>query len=86
MTDLPVITKGTRVALTPQHRDNVPTYWKWVCDPEVNAGLTDMGASWASCGARLGGSLTTPDGKNGSRPSPKAPLVLKRNTRGGNDG
>jgi len=44
MTDLPVITKGTRVALTPQHRDNVPTYWKWICDPEVNAGLTDMGA------------------------------------------
>ncbi|HWQ21756.1 MAG TPA: GNAT family protein [Clostridia bacterium] len=42
--DLPVITKGTRVVLTPQRRENVPTYWKWICDPEVNAGLTDAGA------------------------------------------
>ncbi len=44
MSDLPVIIKGTRVILTPQQRENVPTYWKWICDPEVNAGLTDIGA------------------------------------------
>ena len=44
MTDPPVIIKGTKVALTPQQRENVPTYWKWICDPEVNSGLTDMGA------------------------------------------
>jgi RimJ/RimL family protein N-acetyltransferase len=44
MSDIPVIIKGTRVALTPQQRENVPTYWKWICDPEVNAGLTDTGA------------------------------------------
>jgi RimJ/RimL family protein N-acetyltransferase len=44
MSDTPVIIKGTRVALTPQQRENVPTYWKWICDPEVNVGLTDIGA------------------------------------------
>jgi RimJ/RimL family protein N-acetyltransferase len=44
MSDIPVIIKGTRVALTPRQRENVPTYWKWICDPEVNAGLTDAGA------------------------------------------
>jgi len=22
----------------------VPTYWHWICDPEVNAGLVDTGA------------------------------------------
>jgi len=44
MSDIPVITKGTKVALTPRQRENVPTYWKWICDPEVNAGLTDAGA------------------------------------------
>ena len=44
MTDLPVIIKGTKVALTPQQRENVPTYWKWICDPEVNVGLTNIGA------------------------------------------
>lgn len=42
--DLPVVIKGTKVALTPQQRENVPTYWKWICDPEVNVGLTDTGA------------------------------------------
>ncbi|MFA4932275.1 MAG: GNAT family N-acetyltransferase [Caldisericia bacterium] len=44
MSDIPVIINGTKVALTPQQRDNVPTYWKWICDPEVNAGLTGAGA------------------------------------------
>jgi len=44
MSDAPVIIKGTKVALTPQQRENVPTYWKWICDPEVNVGLTDIGA------------------------------------------
>jgi RimJ/RimL family protein N-acetyltransferase len=44
MGDIPVIINGTKIALTPQQRENVPTYWKWICDPEVNAGLTDVGA------------------------------------------
>ena len=44
MSDIPVIIKGMKVGLTPQQRENVPTYWKWICDPEVNAGLTDIGA------------------------------------------
>jgi RimJ/RimL family protein N-acetyltransferase len=44
MSDVPVITKGTKVALTPRQRENAPTYWKWICDPEVNPGLTDIGA------------------------------------------
>lgn len=44
MSDIPIIIKGTKVALTPQQRENVPTYWKWICDPEVNVGLTDIGA------------------------------------------
>jgi hypothetical protein len=26
--DLPIVMKGTRIALTPQQRENVPTYWK----------------------------------------------------------
>ncbi|MBA4365381.1 MAG: hypothetical protein C0398_05170 [Coprothermobacter sp.] len=64
MSDIPVIINGTKVALTPQQRDNVPTYWKWICDPEVNAGLTGAGvcvmaralcmrSSWTSCWVRL---------------------------------
>jgi RimJ/RimL family protein N-acetyltransferase len=44
MSDVPIIIKGMKVALTPQQRENVPTYWKWICDPEVNAGLTNSGA------------------------------------------
>jgi len=44
MSGASVIIKGTKVALTPQQRENVPTYWKWICDPEVNVGLTDIGA------------------------------------------
>jgi RimJ/RimL family protein N-acetyltransferase len=44
MDDLPIIVRGTKVALTPRQRENVPTYWKWICDPEVNTGLTDVGA------------------------------------------
>lgn len=44
MSAVPIIIKSTRVALTPQQREHVPTYWKWICDPEVNAGLTDAGA------------------------------------------
>lgn len=40
MSDIPVIINGTKVALTPQQRANVPTYWKWICDSQVNAGLT----------------------------------------------
>ena len=44
MADLPIIVQGTAVVLTPQQRENVPTYWHWICDPEVNAGLVDTGA------------------------------------------
>ena len=44
MSVIPIVIKGTKVALTPQQRENVPTYCKWICDPEVNAGLTDAGA------------------------------------------
>jgi RimJ/RimL family protein N-acetyltransferase len=44
MSDVPIIIKGMKVALTPQQRENVTTYWKWICDPEVNAGLTNSGA------------------------------------------
>jgi RimJ/RimL family protein N-acetyltransferase len=44
MDDLPIIVRGTKVALTPRQRENVPMYWKWICDPEVNTGLTDVGA------------------------------------------
>ena len=44
MADLPIIVQGTRVVLTPQQRENVPTYWHWICDPEVNDGLADTGA------------------------------------------
>lgn len=42
--DAPIVVGGTKVALTPQQRENVPTYWRWICDPAVNAGLTDVGA------------------------------------------
>lgn len=40
----PVIMQGTKVMLTPACRDEVPTYWKWICDPEVNVTLADTGA------------------------------------------
>jgi RimJ/RimL family protein N-acetyltransferase len=40
----PVIMRGTRVILTPSCRDEVPTYWKWICDPDVNETLADIGA------------------------------------------
>jgi hypothetical protein len=46
MSDIPVIIKGTKVALTPQQRENVPTYWKWICDLEVNARLTSRIQCW----------------------------------------
>jgi len=39
-----VIAQGKKIFLTPPCRDFVPTYWKWVCDPEVNATLADAGA------------------------------------------
>jgi hypothetical protein len=58
MPNLPVIIKGTKVALTPQQRENVPTYWKWICDPAVNAGLTDIGAC-VSIETNTGGMTTT---------------------------
>ena len=48
MSDNPIIIKGRKVALTPQQRENVPTYWKWICDPEVNAGLTTPGRACPS--------------------------------------
>ncbi|MHB8070359.1 MAG: GNAT family N-acetyltransferase [Candidatus Cryosericum sp.] len=41
---LPVIMRGMKVMLTPACRDEVPTYWKWICDPEVNVTLADTGA------------------------------------------
>lgn len=44
MDQLPVIMRGTRVILTPSCRDEVPTYWKWICDPDVNETLADIGA------------------------------------------
>ncbi|HOV50279.1 MAG TPA: GNAT family N-acetyltransferase [Candidatus Cryosericum sp.] len=44
MADLPIIVQGPTVVLTPPERENVPTYWRWICDPEANAGLADSGA------------------------------------------
>ncbi|MDO9099123.1 MAG: GNAT family protein [Caldisericota bacterium] len=44
MDDLPIIVRGTKVVLTPARREDVPTYWKWICDPEVNRTLSDIGA------------------------------------------
>jgi len=45
MADLPIIVQGPTVVLTPPERENVPTYWRWICDPEANAGLVDSGAA-----------------------------------------
>jgi RimJ/RimL family protein N-acetyltransferase len=41
---LPIITQGITIILTPSSRDEVPTYWRWICDPDVNATLSDTGA------------------------------------------
>ena len=44
MDQLPIIIQGTMIILTPSSRDEVPTYWRWICDPDVNVTLADAGA------------------------------------------
>ncbi len=44
MEKLPVIMHGTRVVLTPACRENVPTYLRWITDPELNVFLMTFGA------------------------------------------
>ena len=43
MEHLPVIMSGTRVVLTPACREEVPTYLRWITDPELNVFLLDYG-------------------------------------------
>ncbi|MGB9666614.1 MAG: GNAT family N-acetyltransferase [Candidatus Cryosericum sp.] len=43
MEHLPVIMSGTKVVLTPACREDVPTYLRWITDPELNVFLLDYG-------------------------------------------
>lgn len=43
MENLPVIMKGSKVVLTPARREDVPTYLRWITDPELNIFLLDYG-------------------------------------------
>lgn len=43
MENLPVIMRGSKVVLTPARREEVPTYLRWITDPELNVFLLDYG-------------------------------------------